>query len=443
MRLCAAIHSILLLIALTLDVVVYADQPTAHLKPLFRDFIGINGHTVSFKPDLYAPVCRLVRDYHPLDWDTGPDSDYKLDFPFARNRVSWEQVYGSWRKAGFITDACIMFETIPADKWKDLNRDSRRYGKLFAESFGPSAKLPLVDSVEIGNEPGKYDDETYRAVFENMASGLRAGDPKLRIATCNLNVGNSGDYHKSVNCVAGLEPLYDILNVHTYAMLEQWPTWKRSYPEDPNLPAFTRDVDELIKWRDEHAPGKEVWLTEFGWDCSTKTPPPTGDFAKWQGNSDVQQAQWLVRSFFLFATRDVERAYIYFFNDDDAPQLHGSSGLTRGFQPKPSYFAVSHLYRTLGDYRFSRAVQDAVGEVCVYEFTHESKLSDIVWVAWSPTGNGQKTTLQLPLNDLQPIKADQMPLGPEPAVSAKIPVVNGKLEIEISETPTYMFLQRT
>ena len=30
--------------------------------PLFREFVGLNGHTVNFKPDLYQPVCRVVRD---------------------------------------------------------------------------------------------------------------------------------------------------------------------------------------------------------------------------------------------------------------------------------------------------------------------------------------------------------------------------------------------
>jgi hypothetical protein len=39
-------------------------------RPLMRDFIGINGHTVQFKPALYQPVCRLVRDYHPVNGAT-------------------------------------------------------------------------------------------------------------------------------------------------------------------------------------------------------------------------------------------------------------------------------------------------------------------------------------------------------------------------------------
>jgi hypothetical protein len=79
---------------------------------------------------------------------------------------------------------------------------------------------------------------------------------------------------------------------------------------------------------------KEVWVTEFGWDASTKTPAKTGDFAKWDGNvSDEKQAQYLVRAFLVFAAMDVNRAYLYFFNDADEPSFHASSGITRNFQP--------------------------------------------------------------------------------------------------------------
>ena len=31
-------------------------------RPLMRDFMGLCGHTVQFKPQLYAPVTRLVRE---------------------------------------------------------------------------------------------------------------------------------------------------------------------------------------------------------------------------------------------------------------------------------------------------------------------------------------------------------------------------------------------
>jgi len=419
-----------------------AEEAVVVAKPLFRDFIGINGHTIQFKPELYSKVCAVVRDYHPMEWDTGFDTDYKLDFPFARNRVSWEQVYGSWRKYGFYNDVSIMFETVPVEKWKSLKLDSYQYGRRFAESFGPSSSLRLVDAVEIGNEPGKFSDEQYRTVFENMAKGLREGDPKLKIATCNVNVGASGDYHKSVDCVAGLSEFYDILNIHSYALLQGWPTWKRSFPEDEGLAAYTQDIDKLIAWKNEHVPSKEIWLTEFGWDSSTLKPNATGDFSKWVGNTDLEQAQWLVRSFFLFAKRDVQRAFIYFFNDDDTPQFHGASGLTRKFEPKPSFYAIAHLFSTLGDYRFARVVRESQDNGCVYEFTHESNPSSIIWVAWSPTGTQKSLEVEIEIGALKLLKTELMPIAAEPTLLKSVTANGTKVELKIGESPVYLFLEK-
>ena len=61
-------------------------------RPLMREFIGINGHTVQFKPELYRPVCGVVRDYHPVEWDLGKDSAELPGFPFAKNGVDWSKV---------------------------------------------------------------------------------------------------------------------------------------------------------------------------------------------------------------------------------------------------------------------------------------------------------------------------------------------------------------
>ena len=94
--------------------------------------------------------------------------------------MDWARVYGSWKEAGYDTDVCLMFDQVPAKKWKDLPRDAHAYGKAFAAAFGPSAKRPLVTSAEIGNEPGDYDDQTYRTLFEHMARGLREGDPEAQ-----------------------------------------------------------------------------------------------------------------------------------------------------------------------------------------------------------------------------------------------------------------------
>ena len=110
------------------------------------EFIGLNGHTVQFTPQLYSKVCRKVRDYHPIEWDLGKDSDFALRFPEARNRVDWDHVYGSWQKQGFESDVSVMFHNFPPETWKNLERDPHVYGLAFAKMFGPSSPKKLVST---------------------------------------------------------------------------------------------------------------------------------------------------------------------------------------------------------------------------------------------------------------------------------------------------------
>lgn len=410
-------------------------------KPLFRDFMGLNVHSVGFKPGLYVPVCRLLRDYHPMAWDLGDDTGNATEFPQTRNNiVNWLDEYGSWVKAGFDIDVSLQFEQTPPEQWKNVPQDAFAYGRSFAQYFGPSGAHHLVGSAEIGNEPASYSDAQYRLVFENMARGLRAGDPHLPIATCNVAAANPDQYTKNISSIDGLQSLYDIINIHTYAFAEQYPTWRRSYPEDPTI-KFLLPVTDMIAWRNANAPGKQIWVTEFGWDATTKPDLPTGDFSKWVGSTDTQQAQYLVRTFLVFSALDVDRAYIYYFNDDDAPTLHAASGLTRHFVPKPSYYAVSHLYRTLGSYRFTRVVAQETGSLYAYEYRNGSNSRERIWAVWSPTGSNREMDAVLPAPGGKVRRAEQMPLQAGPAPPASFSVRrDGKIAMKVGETPIYLWI---
>ncbi len=405
-------------------------------RPLLRDFIGLCVHTVQFKPEMYAPVARFVRDYHPLVWDTGQPMDFSTQLPMARNGVDWGGMYGEWVKSGYRVDACIQFDDIEPKAWSHAATDSFAYGKAFARCFGPGGKN-LVECMEIGNEPGLYDDAAYKTIFDGMARGAREGDPRMRIATCAANLGPSGRYSKSVDCLKGLDSLYDVVSVHIYPELEGWPTWRRSYPEDPKL-HFLEDIGHVLAWRKEHAPDKEVWLTEFGWDASTKPAPSSGDFAKWEGSTDLQQAQWIVRCFMILAATDLDRACLFFFNDSDEPHVHGSSGLTRDFHPKPSFYAMAHLQRTLGGFRFSKIVRQDANDGYVYEFINDAR--ERIWAVWKP--QAPERDVAVPIPGAAIVKSERMPLIPGAAESVKFAVApGGNIELRATEIPVFLWLR--
>ena len=425
----------LLLVVLAAAPLVAAEKE----RPLMRDFMGLNVHTVQFKTELYAPVTRVLRNYHPMDWDVGNDTSARLDFPFAKNRVHWGDLYGKWKAAGYRTHASILFDNFKVESWKNLEVDAEKYGKEFAKHFGPSAKGGLLEAAEVGNEPGKYDDATYARLFTAMAKGLRAGDPKLKIATCAATLGKSHEYAKSVTCFAGQDALWDILNIHVYAEVEPWPTWKRSFPEDPAT-KFVKTVTDVLAWRDAHAKGKELWVTEFGYDASTKPAPKSGTFAKWQGNTEEQQASWIVRSYLLLARHGVDRAHLFFFDDKDEPQVHGASGLTRNFHPKPSFHAVAWLLKGLGEYRFSRVEREDNGECYAYEFTHATDRRKKVWAVWRVTGEPRKVRLFHDPMEIE--RAERMPLVQGEVEAAQVNAeIEGYFALEASERPTLIWLR--
>jgi exo-beta-1,3-glucanase (GH17 family) len=408
---------------------------TAAEHPLFRDLVGINGHTVAFKPELYKPVCGVVRDYHPVKWDLAEDTSKLPDWPFAKNKVSWEQVYGSWHKAGLRISVCLQFDDMKS-QWKDMAKDSHAYAKSFAQNFGPGGKWPFVEWIELGNEPGLYDDASYRTIFEAMARGIREGNPQMKIATCNVEVGPSERYWKGVDCLKGFDDLYDVVHIHRYAIAEQWPIWRRTYPEDPKVP-FLSSIQKLIDWCDANAVGKPVWVTEFGWDSSTKKPDPKGEWAKWLGSTDEEQAQWIVRSFLLFSAMDVEKGFVYFFNDKDEPKLHAASGLTRNYEPKPAYHAVAWMLKSLANCRFSRVIKQSLETGYVYEFTPEKAGEPIIWAAWHPTG--REVEMRMATDGKTIVRAEQMPLdkGPAPVVKSD---EGHEIHLSLSEKPILVWL---
>jgi serine/threonine-protein kinase ATR len=409
------------------------------------DFVGINIHSGAIFQNnmppnavqLYLPATGLVRDYHNLGWDlTRTDDDTK--FPRDKwNWCNWNTLYGQWVDVGVQVNACIQFGSNydSIGEWINPAADARKYGEAFATAFGPTVGSGVVTSVQIGNEPGGMTDSLYRTIFQNMAEGIRAVDPAIIIVTCNTEDSPSGDYHKSMSVFVGLEHLVDAYATHSYPMLKGWPSYERSYPEDTRMSYLTK-VQGVINRRDAYDPTAEVWITEFGYD-STSKPTPTS--SGWMDVTDTQHAQWLIRSYLIFSEMDMDRAYMYFYNDSDGASVHASSGLTRNGNPKQVYWAQCHLLDSLADYRFSQVIQKVAGNLYIYAYQHKSDPTDVIWVLWSPTGSGRTTMVTLTGLPGMPLLAERMPLTSGTPLLVDIETLGpDAIRLEVAESPTYL-----
>lgn len=447
-----SLFSTLLSVVLCLSVLLPISALQADEKPLFKDFMGINGH-YKFRAELYRPVCEQVRNYHNLSWDAEYAND-SLTFPVAKNGVRWlNQVYRPWHEAGFGIDVCIQMKGFAGDDAYAGLEEAKpdwleSYAYDMASRLGSEGE-GLVESIEIGNEPGnEVDDRLYLKIFESMARGIRRADPSMKILTCTAHAGAADKYSKSLQetfAEPEIQELYDVINVHRYATLPQKKgrsPWARSYPEDPELDHL-RVIDATIAWRDAHAADKVVWLTEFGYDAPTKKAlDERSGWAKkldFRGNTEEEQARYLVRSYFAYAQRDLERAYIYFYDDSDKASVHAASGLTRNFIPKPAYFAVRHLYQLLGEYRLERVVRQEEGGVHVLAFIHGTDPGKRIWAAWLATGESEQQKLELDGLPGRVSDAEAMPYadGAPPEVTYSM-TGDQRAEVTLSETPVYL-----
>ncbi|KPK62335.1 MAG: hypothetical protein AMK73_06245 [Planctomycetes bacterium SM23_32] len=412
-----------------------------------KDFMGLCGH-YHFRGATYAPVGRLVRNYHGINWDLDVTQPYEdPPYPFALNRVNWETLYGEWRQAGFEIDASLMISVVEPDQWLLPEAWAYNYGRAFARFFGPSNKA-LVHTAELGNEPGKYSDRDYGRIARAMAIGLKQGDPQMRVATAAVTLGESGDFAKSISCYEGWLDLVDVINVHAYAMKGQWPNRRRTHPEDPESD-FLRSVRQVLAWRDEVAPDKPVWVTEFGWDAHRAEGAPIADgvplYERASAVSRVQQAQFLLRAYLLFARLGVERAYMYWYRDEGADKgQHNASGIVSNGVKQPAFHAMASLYANLGDYAFARALREELDGVYAYRFDAPGGRSCLA--VWTATWDGAARACRLDLTEaglagceLVRTVGPAMWEGGEAPVQARLAA--GSVELSATGTPGLLFFE--
>ena len=143
----------------------------------------------------------------------------------------------------------------------------------------------------------------------------------------------------------------------------------------------------------------------------------------------------------------IDRAYLYFYDDKNQPQVHGASGLTRNGAPKMSFYAVQQLYPTLGEYRFNRIIEKTK-DLYLYEFKKDKDPNNSIWVAWSPTGNRtdgdpnhKGRTASVTLNNLpgevKEVRAMQTTREPATSVNWQ-PAGPSSLKLAVSENPVYL-----
>ncbi|HEV8245322.1 MAG TPA: hypothetical protein VGP93_06125 [Polyangiaceae bacterium] len=464
-------------------------------------------------PIAVLAVAGIVREYHPWAWDEGDGASYR-GYPGNENKWApsyaggggwnFDSYYRSYQasKSAVIPAPVIQgsvrwltsdSEAQPVARGQSsteprsyaahadhLFQYAARYGKTkvaldklkLADGQPRASGLGLVSYFENWNEPdkwwkgapgapGNFSAEEFaamtsadydghcRALGETV--GVRNADPEARMVLGGLagqDKVNQLPYLSAIKAWAdehrgGSFPA-DVINVHHYSR-------NASHGISPEEDQLKSKLEEIVAWRDQNVPGRELWLSEFGYDTNSVTQqgvPSIGTRSEY-----VVQGAWNIRSYLAAAAAGIDRAFLFMIRDtnyQDKTQF-SSSGLVyygdgsrppppgkKNHDPKPSWFFVATMKATLSGMLFDGEVKSGNPEVRVYRF---NKLSGgggayAVWCATARDLSVKGFALELPGATTASLitLADGEPRGK----SSPLVLKGGLASVDVSEVPLFV-----
>jgi hypothetical protein len=476
-----------------------------HKNPQMNDFIGINGFINEAVGKLNcAGFIREFHDWiwnegnnnsinypyqkHAIEWDVyGGYWDFDNFYeninnqglticPAIQNSVSWLTNYNNNLLQSKPLDSTNLNASLPSSYKNHANfmyQIAARYGsKIIADN-----KLQLAADqdrfsgknwlkyVENWNEPNKwwkgraeyfspyefaamssadYDGHEATLFLGNHNNlGLKNADSSAKLVMGGLAEGTI-DYLKtmrfwSLNNRNDKKIPFDVINIHQYFYALKNNAYQGISPEEYGIKA---KMLEIVKFRDKYMPGKEIWLSEFGYNTTANTfysVPIIGNNSR-----EETQGRWIVRTYLELAASGIDKAILYKLSNDEQDNntgnTYGSSGITSkksmGYIPKPAWYYVSTLKNNLNGFRFYKEIQSGNNNISVYQFKHDST-SALAYTIWSPTSTDQIISnyqLQIPL-DYSYAKQIQFENGLINGLKTDCNIINNKINLTITEKP--------
>ncbi|EON76676.1 hypothetical protein ADIS_3126 [Lunatimonas lonarensis] len=364
----------------------------------------------------FSRVASQARNYHNIHWDT-TDPDFTPTYDPDNLNVhmqwtQWHREYQDWKNKGFTVDATFTFDRFPETAWGNPFESAYALGQAFGSVYGP-AKLNLVRTVEVGNEPWDYSDSTYVKILEGMAKGLKEADPDLIVLPAALQAsgtesGNSGvgKNYMGLKLSETAAQYLDGVNVHLYSYTRNASGTRIAvHPEHPE--STMQALFAAMRFRDKNMPDKEVHVTEWGWDASSANETAVNSEAV----SAMDQAVYALRGLFWLSRMGVDRAHWYFYANVDIPAggtplNYDRSGLTESklsqFREKRSFVAVAAMQERMGDLYFDEVLrEDEQG----YVYALRNDMGEQTHLlAWRPVTGSDSSAVFLTLPMDRPVR---------------------------------------
>lgn len=277
----------------------------------------------------------------------------------------------------------------------------------------------------LGNNAGvKTADSTMQVVMTGLATA-DVNYVKRMVEWCKTNRGLKPD--GSVNLC------FDIVNYHLYANDGDIFTHKKATAGlAPELSQSGKVADGFMQYANSLPQKPEVWVTEAGYDIN----PGSYQAAPAIGNKTALQTQadWTLRSALLYRRHGIKRLFFYQLFDafPGKEEQYATSGLAKSPKRRPAADYILQTTKLMGKYDYVTTIsQNPL--IDVYQYN-----SDIIYALTLPGQTGRVGTYTLNFGYDLPVTVYKPKAGADAMAQSIVKAVNGKLTLQITETPQFL-----
>jgi hypothetical protein len=226
---------------------------------------------------------------------------------------------------------------------------------------------------------------------------------------------------------------FDVINFHLYANdhLQHHDQATQGVAPEQSEAANVAAQFALLG-NEYHLP---VWVTEAGYDINPQSPQRAIPI----GHKSIleTQADWTMRTALLYARNGIQKLFFYMLFDDNLanPVQYASSGLvTENLKRRPAANFILQTKNLLGNFSYRKTISKTP-LVDLYQYGKRK-----IYVLVQPTQNGSVGSYSFVLPNAQKAVIHQLNINGFTMSAKTAEVKNGRLTVEVTETPVFVEL---
>ena len=272
--------------------------------------------------------------------------------------------------------------------------------------------------------------------------GVKTADPSMKVVMGGLAKADAGYVKEMIDWCKenrGYRPdgsvdlCFDVINYHLYSndnKSSQWGDATRGMA--PELSEIGKVADEFVQLSKNYANGRDVWVTEAGYDVNPGSPQRA--IAIGSRTALLTQADWILRSSLLYARHGIKKVFYYQLFDDNSanPIQYASSGLAHGLKRRPAADYIYQANNLMGNYTYKETISnDPLVDVYVLE-------NKKMYILVTPDEKNRTTSYELNLPGMLNATIYELQPGSDDMKSKRVRVPGGKLKVIVTETPVFV-----